>query len=98
MKGYCIKNNARFLCNIDFIASIEVRNSGISLLPIREAAVKLAREAGYDVKALAAAISGPRGQKHANRGEPSGVCKAQEPVATEDAGSDSGSPDIAPAA
>lgn len=57
----------------------------------------IAREAGYDVKTLAAAIRGARDRKPANRGEPSGMRKVREPVANEDAGSDSGSPEIAPA-
>ena len=58
---------------------------------------RMARDAGYDVKALAASIRGARDQKPANGGEPSGMRKAQEPVANKDAGSDYGSPEIAPA-
>ena len=57
---------------------------------------RMAREAGYDVKALAAAIGGAPDQKHARGGEPSGMREAQNPVAAEDAGSDPGSQEIAP--
>lgn len=57
---------------------------------------RMAREAGYDVKTLAAAIRGAPEQKHARRGESAGMREAQEPVAAGGAGSDSGGPDDSP--
>ncbi len=57
---------------------------------------RMAREAGYDVAALAAALRGAPDQKRANRGGSSGMREAQDPATAEGVGSDSHGLDVAP--